>query len=105
RGGLVHQVDCLVGQETIGNVTVGKRRRRNQGRVRDAHLVMLLVLFLQPAQDGDRILHRRLGNEDRLEAACQRCILLDIFAVFVQRGGADAVQLAARQGGLQQVRG
>ncbi len=38
-----------------------------------------------------------------LEAARQGGVLFDIFAVFIQRGGADAMQLAARQGRLEQV--
>ena len=33
----------------------------------------------------------------------QRRVALDVLAVLVQRGGADALQLAARQGGLEQV--
>ena len=51
------------------------------------------------------VLHRRLVDEDRLEAAGERGVLFDMLAVFVERGGADAVQLAARQRRLQQVRG
>ena len=43
-------------------------------------------------------------DEDRLEAAGERRVLLDMLAVFVERGGADAVQFAARQRRLQQVR-
>ena len=38
-----------------------------------------------------------------LEAALEGGILLDVFAVLVQGGGADAAQLAAGQGRLQQV--
>ena len=64
-----------------------------------------LVLLLQAAQDRDRVLDRRLGDEDRLEAPGQRRVLLDVLAVFVERGRADAVQLAARQRRLQQVGG
>ena len=64
-----------------------------------------LVLLLEPAQDRDRVLDRRLGDEHRLEAPRQRGVLLDMLAVFVERGRADAVQFAARQRGLQQVRG
>ena len=64
-----------------------------------------LVLLLEAAQDRDRVLDRRLVDEDRLEATGQGGVLLDVFAVLIQRGGADAVQLAARQGGLQQVGG
>jgi hypothetical protein len=52
-----------------------------------------LVFLLQAAQDGDGRLHRRLAHEDLLEAAFQRGILLDVLAVFVQRGRADAMQL------------
>ncbi len=66
---------------------------------------MRLVLLLQAAQDRDRVLDRRLGDEHRLEAARERRVLFDVLAVFVERGRADAVQLAARQGGLEQVRG
>ena len=44
-------------------------------------------------------------TKDRLEAARQRGVLLDVLAVFVERGRADAMQLAARQRGLQQVGG
>ena len=44
-------------------------------------------------------------DQHRLEAALERGVLLDVLAVLVERGGADAVQLAARQHGLQQVAG
>ncbi len=64
-----------------------------------------LVLLLDAAQDRDRILDGRLGDEYRLEAARQRRVLFDVLAVFIQRGRADAVQFAARQRRLQQVGG
>ena len=38
-----------------------------------------------------------------LEAPLERSILLDVLAVLVQRGCADASELAARERGLQQV--
>ena len=44
-------------------------------------------------------------DQHRLEAALQGGILLDVLAVFVQRGGADAVQFAAGQHRLQHVAG
>ena len=47
---------------------------------------------------------RRLVDEHRLEAAGKGGVLLDMLAVFVERGRADAVQFAARQRRLQQVR-
>ena len=73
--------------------------------VGDAHAVMDLVFLLDAAQDRDRVLDRGLADEDRLEAPRQRRVLLDVLAVFVERGGADAMQLAARQRRLQHVGG
>ena len=105
RGRLVDEVDGLVGQEAVGDVAVGQGRRRDQRAVGDAHAVVLLVLLLQAAQDRDGVLDRRLGDEDGLEAPRQRGVLLDVLAILVERGGADAVQLAARQRRLQQVAG
>ncbi len=64
-----------------------------------------LVLLLEAAQDRDGVLHGGLVDEDGLEAALQGGVLLDIFPVFIERGRADAMQLAARQRRLQQVAG
>src|SRR5581483_9448846 len=49
------------------------------------------------------VLDARLVHEHRLEAALQGGVLLDVLAVLVERGGADAVQLAAGQHRLEQV--
>ena len=37
------------------------------------------------------------STSDRLEAALERGVALDVLAVLVERGGADALQLAARR--------
>ena len=104
RRRLVDEVDRLVGQEAVGDVAVGQRGGRDQRAVGDADAVMLFVLVLEAAQDRDGVLDRRLGHEDRLEAPRQRRILFDMLAVLVERGRADAMQLAARQRRLQQIR-
>jgi hypothetical protein len=44
----------------------------------------------------DRVLHVRPAHEHLLEVTFERGILLDVLAVLVERGCADAVQLAAR---------
>ena len=103
RRRLVDQVDGLVGQEPVGDVAVGQHGRRHQGRVLDAHAVMDLVALLEPAEDGDGVLHRRLVHHDRLEAALEGRVLLDVLPVLVEGGGPDAVQLAPGQHGLEQV--
>lgn len=43
------------------------------------------------------MLHRRLTHLHRLEAALQRGVLLDVLAVFVERGGADRLQFTASE--------
>ena len=42
-------------------------------------------------------------DQHRLEAALERRVLLDVLAVLVERGRADAAQLAARERGLEHV--
>ena len=44
-------------------------------------------------------------DDDLLEAPFQGAVLLDVLAVFVERGGADALDLAAGQGRLEDVGG
>ena len=104
-GGLVDQVNGLVGQEAVGDVAVAQRRGGDQRGVLDVDLVVQLVALLEPAQDRDRVLDRRLADEHRLEAALQRGVLLDVLAVLVQRRGADGAQLAAGEHRLEQVGG
>ena len=102
---LVHQVDGLVGQEAVRDVAVREHGRGDQGVVLDAHAVVHLEALLEAAQDGDRVLDARRVHHHRLEAALQGGVLLDVLAVLVQGRGADAVQLAARQHGLEHVAG
>ena len=64
-----------------------------------------LVLLLDAAEDRDRVLDRRLADEDRLEAPRERGVLLDVLAVLVERRRADAVEFAAGERRLQEVRG
>ena len=104
-GGLVDQVDRLVGQLTAGDVAVGEHRRGHQGGVGDLHAVVRLVLLLQPAQDRHGVLDARLADEDLLEAALEGRVLLDPLAVLVERGRTDQVQLAAREHRLEHVAG
>ena len=75
----------------------------DRGR-RELDLVMLLEIGLQALHDLDGILDRRLLDVDLLEAAHQRAVLLEVLAVFLVGGRADAAHRARLQRGLQQVR-
>ena len=100
---LVNQVDGLVREKAIGDVAVRERRRGQDGRVFDAHAVVYFVALLEPAQDGDGIGHRGFGNQHGLEAPLERRVFLNVFAILVQRSGADGAQFAARQRRLEHV--
>ena len=102
---LVDEVDRLVRQEPLGDVAVGEGGGRDQRGVRDPDAVVDLVPLAQAAQDGDRLLDRRLVHEHRLEAPLERRILLDVLAVLVERRRADGVQLAPGEHRLEQVGG
>ena len=82
---------------------MGKRRRRHDGRVLDAHAVVDLITLFEAAQNRDGVLHIRLAHEDDLEAALEGRIFLDVLAVLVQGSGTDGAQLPAGQSRLQHV--
>ena len=78
-------------------------RGGDDGRVGNIHAVVDLVFFFQAAQDGDGVFHRRLIHLHLLEAPLQGRVLFDVFAVLIQGGGADAMQIAARQRRLKHI--
>ena len=64
-----------------------------------------LIAVAQATQDGDGIVHRGFGHVDRLEAALERRVALDVFLVLAQGGRAYAAELAARERRLEDLRG
>ena len=99
------EVDRLVGELPGGDVAVREHGGRDERGVLDADAVVDLVALLQPAQDRDRVLDRRLADVHLLEAALERGVLLDVLAVLVERRRADEPQLAAREHRLDHVAG
>ena len=100
----VDEVDRLVGQEAVGDIAMRKNRRGHDRGILDAHAVVDFELLLEPAQDGDGVVDRRLANHHGLEAARASAASFSTYlAVFGKRGGADAAQFAARESRLQHV--
>ena len=64
-----------------------------------------LVALAEPAQDAEGALDRRLVDEHGLETPLQGRVFLDVLSVLVERRRPDGAELAAREGGLQQVGG
>ena len=104
-GCLIYQVYGLVGQEPVGDVTVRENRSGHKGIVLDTHTVVDLIAVLDSTKDGDGILDRRFGSEHGLETSFKSLVLLDVFAVLVQRCGTDGMKLSTCQGGLDEVGG
>ena len=75
----------------------------NDCRIGNAHTVVLLIFVLQAAQNRNGVFHAWLGHIDRLEAAGEGGIFLDMLLVFVERRCADTMQFAARQRRLEQI--
>ena len=102
-GGFVHQVDGLVGQEAVGDVAVAEFYGGNDGFVLDAHLVVVLVTFLQAAEDGDGRGHVRLINHHGLESTLQGFVFLKVLLVFIQGGSTNGTQFSTSQRWLEDV--
>ncbi len=104
-GRFVDKVDGLVRQLAIGDIAMAQLGRRNDRAVSDRHLMVDLIAFFEATQDGDGVFFARLFHQHFLEATLKCRVLLNVLAVLVERGCANAVQLAPRQGRLEHVAG
>ena len=100
---LVHQVDGLVRQEPVLDVAVRQVNRRLNGIVGDMQLVMGLIPVPEPPENLNGFLLGGFPHLHRLESSLQSRILFNMLAVFIQCGGADALDLTPGQGRLENV--
>ena len=101
--GFVHDVDGLVGHETVADVAVGKGGGGHDGVVTDDQVVVLFVAGLQATKDVGGGGHIRLLHVDRLEASFEGGITFDARSELVEGCGADGAQFASRKGWLEHV--
>jgi hypothetical protein len=80
---LVHDVDRLVRQVAVVDMTFGELRRRDQRIVRVRDAVVFLEARLEPAQDVDGLGDRGLHHVDFLETPRERVVLLEDAAIFL----------------------
>ena len=102
---LVHYVDGLVGLHTVGYITAGKGDASLQRLIGIDHIVVLLIFGLQSLEYIQRLLIIGRFHQNLLESALQGTVLLNYLTVLIQSRGADALNLAAGQGGFEQVGG
>ena len=99
----VQQAHRLVRQLPRRDVAVRQPDRRLDRLVEQHDAVVFLQHGRHAAQHVDRLGLVRLGHLHDLEAPGQRRILLDVLLVLGPGGRGDGAQLAAGQGGLEQV--
>ena len=105
RTSLVQGIDGLVGQMAVAEVAVGEFHAGFDGLGRVFHQMMVFVSRFDVVQDFDGLGWCGRLDENLLETAFQGTVFLNILAVFVQSGGANALQLATRQSRLEHVAG
>ena len=103
--GLVHEVNGLVGQETLGDISGRELDGGDDGIVLDTYTMVVLVAFLQSTQDADARECVRFIDHDGLESSLECLVLLEVFLILVERSGTDASQFASCQCGFQNVGG
>ena len=89
----------------VGDVAVGELHTGVDGLRGEVHVVVILVLLFDVVQDLDGLINAGRFHEHLLEATLQGAILLNVLAELIKRSGADALDLAARQSGLEHVAG
>src|SRR6266852_6997453 len=91
----VNQINRLVRQEAVWDVTVRMRHREVDRIVGVSDGVKLLVPVFDPEQNFGGVDFVRRRNFYRLESSLQRAIFFDGLAILARRGGADALDLSA----------
>ena len=91
--------------EAVGDVALGELDGGDDGLVADAHVVVVLVALFEAAEDGDGRGLVGFVDHDFLEAALEGFVLLEVFLILVEGGGADRTELAAGEGGFEDVCG
>ena len=103
RRRLVDQIDRFIRQKTVGDIAVRQLRRRDDRGIGDLNPVMDFIAFFQTAQNRNSRFYTGLTDQHFLESTLKRGILFHILAVFIERGRADAMQLAACERRLQHI--
>ena len=100
RAGLVDQVDGLVGQKAVGDITLAHLGGSAAHFIRNGHAVEGLIVRADTLENLGGLRNRRLADIHRLEAALQRGVLFDVLPVLLERGRADHLNVAARKRGF-----
>ncbi len=101
--GLIDQVDGLIRQVAVGDVTGRQVYGAGNSSIGDSDLVMLFVAVAQALENVDSHFLGRLRHLNGLEAALQCGILLNVLVILVHGGGANALNFTTGETRLQNV--
>lgn len=104
-GGLVHEIDCFVGEESVGDVAVAESSSGNDRAVGDPDAVVDFVALFEATEDADGFFDAWFADVHLLEPAFESFVLFDVESVFVEGGGTDAAKFAASEHGFEHVGG
>ena len=91
---LIDKVNSLVGEETVGNITLRKLYGCNNRLITDTHLVVIFISFLQSTENCYCAFLIRFIDHYFLEPALKCLILLEVFLIFIESSCTDAAKLA-----------
>ena len=89
RAGFVQQINRLVGQKSIVDITLGQKRAHFRYFVRNVNLVVFFIILLYSAEQSYCFLNGRLVYCNGLETAFKRAVLFDMLSVFGEGCRAD----------------
>ena len=81
---LIHQVDRLIGQEPVSDVSCRQLDGCNDGIIFDTHMVMVLVTLFQSTKDRNGTQVVRFIHLYDLETTLQSFVLFEVLLIFVE---------------------
>src|SRR5277367_3082811 len=103
RSSFVDQIDGLVWKKAIGNIAIGMRHGKIDGLVGVGDGVKFFVTLFNSEKNFYCVGFVWRRNFYRLKAALERSVFFNRLAILRWGSSPDALNLAARQGGLQNV--
>src|SRR6185436_12919077 len=83
RSSFIDQVNSLVRQKAISDISMRKSSGCHDGRIFNANAMVNFILFFQSTQNCYRVFDARLANVDLLKATLQRRVLFNVLFVLV----------------------
>ena len=99
--GFIDEVNGLIWQEAVRDVTVSKVCGSHDRAIGDLNLVVGFVTVTKTLQDVDGVRQGRLSNLNGLEATLESSILLKVLAVFIQSGRTNGLEFTTRKQWLE----